>query len=62
MVVNLAKTQSAISAYNETFIVAGLMALLGIPMILLMRRLSHRPDPSQGSLPGKTEVVHGGFE
>ncbi len=62
MVIGLAQTQAAISAYNETFIVAGLMALLGIPMILLMKKLSHRHDPSQGSLSGKPEVVHGGFE
>lgn len=62
MVVGLAKTQAAISAYNETFIVAGMMALLGIPMILLMRRLSHRSDLSRGTPSGKPDVVHGGFE
>jgi hypothetical protein len=62
MVVGLARSQAAISAYNETFIVAGMMALLGIPMILLMSRLSHRGDASRGTLSGKPDVVHGGFE
>ena len=56
MVTNSAMSQAAISGYNETFIAAGLMALLGIPMILLMKRLSHRGGKAQ------PDVVHGGIE
>ncbi len=56
MVTNSAMGQAAISGYNETFVAAGLMALLGIPMILLMRRLSQRGSKA------KLDTVHGGFE
>jgi DHA2 family multidrug resistance protein len=50
MLINSARNQAAISAYNETFVVAGMLALLGIPMILLMRRLSQK---------GKGETISG---
>ncbi len=62
MVIGAARRQSSISAYNETFIIAGTMALLGIPMILLMRRLSHRNPAVPGRGPSQPEVVHGGIE
>lgn len=39
---NLVHNQAAVSAYNQTFLYAALFAVLGIPIILFMRRFSHR--------------------
>ena len=62
MLVNTARTQAAISAYNETFVVAGLLALLGIPLILLMKRLSQKAQSPPETATGITGIVHGGSE
>lgn len=49
----LVHSQAAISGYNQTFLYAGLFAFLGIPIILLMRRLS----PRTGSTASRERVV-----
>lgn len=59
--IGVARTQAEISAYNETFVVAGLLALVGIPLVLMMRRLSQKSAGSVVPAP-KLENVHGGIE
>jgi len=62
LLINTARNQASISAYNSTFVVAGMLALLGVPMVLLMTRLSQKAKQNPENLSGKIEVAHGGFE